>query len=415
MRSACRHVRLAAAGGLALLAGAASARPAGAQVVPGVAAENGFDVVSRYRAQVRAEVDALLERYRAAWRRDALDSLAALYASDAGLVAAAAPPATGRRRVIDALRPLLKSARGITFAVARAEPAEDQVFVSGTSEVDIDIGPGERIRVRAPFSMIGRRAFPGPWEITWHRFDAPVLEPARVLAGSRFATRLVRREGELLPGDTLPAFGRLPLGAAEFLAYVMRGGTRRVEGIERRVVDTVVADGAALLRVVRVLERADGFTADTSLLRRHTLQPVRAAARRGDGRRVTLDFSLEAVAELDGRGRPVTRTEIADPVFDAAALTELALALPIESVTRVILRAYDAERGLVELSVANVGTEDLSLPDGRTTPTWVIATDGAGRGTLWVARDTRRVLRAVTELPDGGERWLVRIDAPREH
>ncbi|HVE79885.1 MAG TPA: hypothetical protein VNA89_13550, partial [Gemmatimonadaceae bacterium] len=104
-----------------------------------------------------------------------------------------------------------------------------------------------------------------------------------------------------------------------------------------------------------------------------------------------------------------------DAVYDASVLPELALALPLASLSRVTLRAYDAERRLVELSVANVGTEELLLPDGRTAATWVIATDGVGRSTLWVARDTRRLLRAVTELPDGGERWLVRVEAPREH
>ncbi|HVE79991.1 MAG TPA: hypothetical protein VNA89_14090, partial [Gemmatimonadaceae bacterium] len=353
----CRHLpAVALAGWIAALTAGALPRGAAAQVVPGAPAEDAQSIASRYRAQLRVEVDSLLERYRLAWRRDALDSLAVLYAADAGLTAAAAPPAAGRRRVLDALRPLLRRARGITFTVAQVEPAEEQVFVSGTSEVVLEVAPGERIRVQAPFSLIARRAFPGPWEITWHRFDAPLLDPPRVLATSRFATRLGRREGEILPGDTLPEFAQLPLGTSEFLAYVVRGGARRVEGVERRVVDTVVADGVPVLRVIRALEHGSEVDADTSLVRRYTLAPVRASARVSGGRRVALAFHAEEVAEVDGRGRPLARTETTDAVYDASVLPELALALPLASLSRVTLRAYDAERRLVELSVANVGT-----------------------------------------------------------
>jgi dienelactone hydrolase len=109
---------------------------------------------------------------------------------------------------------------------------------------------------------------------------------------------------------------------------------------------------------------------------------------------------------MGGDPKPVS-VDLGGPLFaDGAGGQEAVGALPLAEGYRTTFRNFDVRQQKVQLKQAKVaGSEDVTVPAGTFTA-WkveIASADGEpGSTTIWVAKDTRKVVKTTTTLPQMG-------------
>lgn len=195
---------------------------------------------------------------------------------------------------------------------------------------------------------------------------------------------------------------RVTAGTREYaLEMSARGQTMNLSS--ERIVERAMHDGRDAFVVVENTKMPNGTAADTTWIDAVTLLPIARHAHQGPAT-VTLAFSDEGVTGVIDAGVQKMDVDVdsEEPVFGDGASLNLAVgAMPLEdgyvtTVHRLDLMGGAANAARIEVT----GSESVTVPAG-TFEAWVVEMKPVGGGeasTLWIDRETRRVVRAEMQL-----------------
>jgi hypothetical protein len=204
-----------------------------------------------------------------------------------------------------------------------------------------------------------------------------------------------------------PAFGLTP-GISSYKVSIDMGGqtmnmqlTRTVEEVERgwRVSDS--ATGPM------------GEVSDSEILAKPSLTPIERETRQGP---VSIDLAysdsrIEGSFTMSGNTQPIA-VDLDGPIFsDGAGASLVIAALPLADGYTANYRTFDLMTQKVKPMKATVtGVETVSVPAGsfEAYRVDVGAADGSGAAsTIWVARESRQVVKTEARVPQMGNATIV--------
>jgi hypothetical protein len=184
----------------------------------------------------------------------------------------------------------------------------------------------------------------------------------------------------------------------------------------------LAAGGQTLdLTMTRVVEEADGSwkatetahlpmgdASDTITLDKATLAPTKRSVKQGPAS-VELVYAGNKVSGsmTTGDGARAIEADLGGPIYaDGAAAQEALAALPLADGYQATFRNFDLRKQKPSLKqVRVVGKEEVVVPAGKF-QAWKLEVSSAegdpGQATIWVAADSRRVVKTVATLPDMG-------------
>ncbi len=185
------------------------------------------------------------------------------------------------------------------------------------------------------------------------------------------------------------------------VAMSMRGQT--IEMTSERSVESGAHEGTDAWVVVESTQMPMGSAVDSTWIDAATLQPIARHVHQGPAV-IMLDFDDEGVTGSIEAGPQQMQVDVdsEEPVFDGPSLNLAIGAMPLAEGYRTTLHTLNLMQGSTSPTrVAVTGRESVTVPGG-TFDAWVVefgAADSADRSTLWIDADTRRVVRAVMQLP----------------
>jgi len=149
-----------------------------------------------------------------------------------------------------------------------------------------------------------------------------------------------------------------------------------------------------------------GPAVDTGVIAKGTLLPKKRTVKQGPAD-IALEFSDTAITgsmTMNGQVRPVN-VALEGPIFaDGPGSHAVIARLPLAAGYKTTFRNLDIRSQKVEVkSLEVVGKESVTVPAG-TFDAWKVQVSGADGGatTLWVAPDTRQVVKISAVLPAMG-------------
>ena len=221
--------------------------------------------------------------------------------------------------------------------------------------------------------------------------------------------KLAPRESEpatMSIGD--PQLSTARLGAEDYTRrlVIVQGGQEREVGVVRTTVTVTTANGQPALQVVQALTSPMlGGGADTILVHRGTLAPIRH--RSVNARRtMSLDFRgdsiVGSITPAGGTAQAIAiRADTA--LFDSNAFDLIVRALPLAEGYAVRYPVYlHEEGGKVWVTTRVIGSERMPAAGGTTTDAWVVE-NKVGKRTVryWIAKDSLHVLQNVLDAAPG--------------
>ena len=198
-------------------------------------------------------------------------------------------------------------------------------------------------------------------------------------------------------GTPTPAIDLAPM-TASYAASLTVGGQNMAMKISQEVREE---NGAWVF--TETAETPMGLTVDTSVIEKKTLLPKKRTVKQGPAE-IALELADKAVTgsmAMNGQSRPVN-VSLEGPLFaDGAGAHAVIARLPLTEGYTTAFRNLDLRTQKVEVKQLKVaGKESVTVPAG-TFEAWkveVTASDG-GVLTLWVAADTRQVVKLGAVLP----------------
>ncbi len=195
----------------------------------------------------------------------------------------------------------------------------------------------------------------------------------------------------------------LKAGTASYQARIDAGG----QTIPMTVTRTVAEEGGTWV-VSETAQTPMGPVADTTVLDKATLAPRKRTIRQGP---VAIDLAFDAgkatgSMAMGGNPKPVS-VDLGGELFaDGAGAHDVLAALPLTAGYATTFRNLDIQRQKVALKQLKVvGEESVTVPAG-TFKAWKVelaSADGEpGQTTVWVAQDSRQVVKTVTSAPQMG-------------
>ena len=246
------------------------------------------------------------------------------------------------------------------------------------------------IRLLLPTLLLLATAAPAAAQVPAAPVPAPAVDSAPdALAGLR--------------GD------RLTAGRWSYLSTVARGEERVELGRRTLAIEPAMHDGVAAWRLVDETEARGERMADTLLVARDDLHPLRRTATTGP-LRLLLDFTsggARGSMRAPGAGEIPLSLETARPVVANAAMLEAVLRL---APLAVGWRGRVTQLGLTPsgvavtpLDLAVVGEDTVALA-GASRPAWVVAaTAGGAEQRLWLAKEGGVLLRQRASPPHAAD------------
>ncbi len=196
---------------------------------------------------------------------------------------------------------------------------------------------------------------------------------------------------------------------------------RQMSMTVRRTVEAATHDGRAVWRIVD--RNTSGMTseADTVLVDRQTLAPVRRSVA-GQGRLMIAYTDTSVFGTMQARGRSVPiDASFEPPVFDNGPGLELALAaLPLDSTYSTTLRVFNpTEQRVRTMTLEVTGTRTVQVPGGtfKVYVAELVRENGTGGETLYLKQSPpHHVVKGASDLPPqmgsgSATRVLMRMEA----
>jgi dipeptidyl aminopeptidase/acylaminoacyl peptidase len=173
-------------------------------------------------------------------------------------------------------------------------------------------------------------------------------------------------------------------------------------------VSTTIADGGGAWAATDVMTTPNGDVTITSTLEKGTLITRKSSMKSGMAS-MDLDFAGNKAAgnvNIGGQDKPVS-VDLGGPLFaSGAGATQTISCLPLAEGYTTTYRNFDAQKQTVKLMQLKVtGVEKVTVPAGTFDAYKVEITSadgGADKGTLWVARDSRKPVKETMVLPAMG-------------
>jgi hypothetical protein len=174
-------------------------------------------------------------------------------------------------------------------------------------------------------------------------------------------------------------------------------------------VSTVITDGGSSWTAVNTMDTPQGAASDTATIAKSTLMLEKRSLKQGPVD-IELDFAgNKATGKMSMQGQDqVIAVDLGGPVFaDAAGGDQVIATLPLAIGYTAAFRNFDLLTQKVKLQQLNVvGVETVTVPAGKFEAFRVEVTSadgGADKKTIWVAKDTHKVVKitAVTASMGG--------------
>jgi hypothetical protein len=173
------------------------------------------------------------------------------------------------------------------------------------------------------------------------------------------------------------------------------------------VTRSITEDGNAWL-VTESAKTPMGDMTDTTVLEKGTLVVTRRTLKQGPAE-IALEFGggkASGTVTIAGQARPVA-VDLGGAIFaDGAGAADVLARLPLADGYSTTYRNFDVRQQKVALKqIKVVGSEQVAVPAGQF-QAWkaeVTSAEGdPGRTTLWIAKDSRRVVKTSATLPQMG-------------
>ena len=195
----------------------------------------------------------------------------------------------------------------------------------------------------------------------------------------------------------------LSAGTATYQGKIEAGGQTMPMAITQTIEEK---DGAWVVTGTAKLPMGDAM--DTATLDKTTLVPRKRSIKQGPA---VIDLSFAGgkatgTVAMGGEPKPVS-VDLGGELFaDGVGANEALGALPLAEGYSASFRNFDVRQQKVQLKQAKVtGSEDVTVPAG-TFKAWkveIASADGEpGTTTVWIAKDSRKVVKTVATLPQMG-------------
>jgi len=199
-----------------------------------------------------------------------------------------------------------------------------------------------------------------------------------------------------------PAVDLMP-GESRHAGQIEAGGQSMPVSVSRKI-----EDAGATWVIIDSVQMPMGDALDTTVVQKGSLQLVKRTVKQGPAE-IELEVSggrLTGTMSMGGPAQPLA-VDLGGPLFaDGAGATEALAALPLAADYTAVFRNFDVMKQKVALKkVAVTAQEDVMVAAGQFA-TWKLEVASAegdpGTVTVWVDRDSRRVVKSVASLPEMG-------------
>ena len=206
--------------------------------------------------------------------------------------------------------------------------------------------------------------------------------------------------------DAMPAFtgGQLKEDSLQYhVTFDMRG--QKLDMTVKRTLARAVCDGRPVWRVVDATSGFMGVSLDTLEMDAVTLMPLRRAAREGAAM-VNVDFSPTEVSgaiKAQGQTFPV-QAKLTVPVLSEGAGVDVPIGtLPLAEGYTARLQQFDLMGAKVKTMTMTVSGSEALVIGTKSFDAFkveIVAPEGEeGGSTLWITKDSRRIIRSEGKLP----------------
>ena len=173
-------------------------------------------------------------------------------------------------------------------------------------------------------------------------------------------------------------------------------------------VSTAIEDGGSSWTAIDEMVTPQGTMSDTATLAKATLLLEKRSVKQGP---VTIDVDFAdnkatGKMSMNGQDKPIS-ADVGGPIFGDAAGGDLAIAcLPLAEGFTTTFRNFDVQTQKVKLEQLTVaGSESVTVPAGAF-DSWRVelasADGGADKKTIWIAKDSRKVVKVTAVMASMG-------------
>jgi hypothetical protein len=171
---------------------------------------------------------------------------------------------------------------------------------------------------------------------------------------------------------------------------------------------TSIQDGGNSWTAIDQMDTPQGTATDTTTLAKSTLIVEKRSVKQGPVA-IDLDFAENKAAgkfSMNGQDKPIA-TDLGGPLFaDAAGANQVIACLPLAEGYTTSFRNFDVQTQKVKLlQLAVAGVENVTVPAGTFSAYRVEITSadgGADKKTLWIAKDSHKVVKGSAVLASMG-------------
>ncbi|HUD14798.1 MAG TPA: alpha/beta fold hydrolase, partial [Terracidiphilus sp.] len=164
-------------------------------------------------------------------------------------------------------------------------------------------------------------------------------------------------------------------------------------------VSTIITDGGSSWTAVNTMDTPQGAATDTATIAKSSLTLQKRSLKQGPVD-IELDYASDKATgkmSMQGQDRPIA-VDMGGPLFaDAAGGDQVIATLPLAVGYSTTFRNFDLQTQKVKLQQLNVaGVETVTVPAGKFEAFRVEVTSadgGADKKTLWVAKDSHKVVK----------------------
>jgi dipeptidyl aminopeptidase/acylaminoacyl peptidase len=197
--------------------------------------------------------------------------------------------------------------------------------------------------------------------------------------------------------------GDLQAGTSNYQVTVELGGQK----INMKV-STAITDGGTSWTAVDTMDTPQGTATDTATIAKTSLTLQKRSLKQGPVD-IEMDFTGDKATgtiSMNGQDKPMT-ADLGGPIFaDAAGGDQVVATLPLAVGYTATFRNFDPQTQKVKLQQLNVtAVETVTVPAGKFEAYKVEETSadgGADKKTLWVAKDSHRVVKVAAVIASMG-------------
>jgi hypothetical protein len=221
--------------------------------------------------------------------------------------------------------------------------------------------------------------------------------------------------GVLQTGKPLPGSSRIAASISQFVLYILDNkGNKQFVSMLSRVVEMDELEGEQVIRVTQRYDSSDGINTDTSIFRRRSLEPLSYQADLTTGKEsfVFKPQMVEGIlTSIKGDSKKIT-VPLKEPLFNAVAIEELVLSLPLKAAPSISVKLYNPGKTFLNSTFRVVQSTKLQSAGTKPIEVWVVEMKSeASLTTLWISKQTQKLIMQKSKLKNGSEFYKVRLYA----